>query len=77
MSYVIKCRGKYARFGSYRTMTLVDKPENATIYSRLKDVEKRYKDDVFYLKKGSVSCVLDKIEIYEIIFTHTEKKVKR
>jgi hypothetical protein len=72
MSYVIKCWGKYARFGSYRSMALVERPENATVYARLNDAEKR-KKHTNYLN-GNEEIPIEEMEIYEVTFTYTEKR---
>lgn len=43
--FVVKCRGKFCRFGSYRTVSLVDNPLKAKLYARKRDAEKRMQQD--------------------------------
>lgn len=70
MSYVIKYKGKYARFGSYSKMTLVDRPENATVYARLKDAERRLAGRNLYCNNKPIANT--DCGIYEVTFSFTE-----
>jgi hypothetical protein len=53
-------------------MALVERPENATIYARLNDAEKR-KKHTNYLN-GNEEIPIEEMEIYEVTFTYTEKR---
>ena len=74
--FVLKHGEEYLRFGSYSTCTPVDKPEQATLYTRCADAERRLNGTnfgYFYHKREKIT--INEVEIYEVEFTSTEKKV--
>lgn len=72
--FVLKHGEEYLRFGSYSTCTPVGKPEQATLYTRRVDAERRLGGTnfgYFYHKRKQVPVA--EVDIYEVEFTSTEK----
>ncbi len=74
MVYVVKYKDKYLRFGSYGSAHLVDNPENASLYSRLKDAQRRVTDYV-YIKRKELQP--NELTLWTIEFTFNETQVKK
>jgi len=70
--YVIKFGNGYLRFGSYSTASIVDKPEKATLYSRVGDANARKSRDTYI---GRTIVLRTQLEVFEVTFISTEKKV--
>lgn len=73
MMYALKHQDKYLRFASYRSVTLVDTPEKATLYSRFSDAEKRKNSDTCFIKREPIAMI--ECKVVEINFTFTEREV--
>ena len=73
--YVIKIGNGYLRFGSYSTATIVDKPEKATLYSRIGDANKRKNDRTQGTYIGRTRVSTAQLDIVEVTFTSTERKI--
>jgi len=77
MVYAIKYQGRYIRFGSYSEATLVDHPENATLYVRPADIKYRLEPGKRYylthpVRRPRKRIEAEDLEAVEIHFTFTE-----
>jgi len=61
----------YGRFGSYSSVTLVDLPEQASLYSREKDALSRKLYANRTMQKGNIYPWSSPAVIREIAFSHT------
>lgn len=69
--YVIKSKdGRYVRFNSYSVVHWVDRPEQATLYTRKLDADRRLKQSKFYTKDGWVNT--KDLFMWEVEFKFTE-----
>ena len=68
MMYAIKYKRDFFKFQSYGQMLLVDYPENATLYTTLKDAQRRF-------NKTKNEILSKDLKIVKINFTYTEKSI--
>ena len=68
MMYAIKYKRDFVKFQSYGQMLLVDYPENATLYTTLKDAQRRF-------NKTKNEILSKDLKIVKINFTYTEKSI--
>jgi len=73
--YVIKRGDKYLRYGSYNTATEVDRPEQGTLYSRLKDAQYRLSESRKDLWISRTHVTNDGLSVVKVEFTSTEEAV--
>jgi hypothetical protein len=72
MNYVLKYKGKYLKFGSYSKAVLVDRPEKASIWSRLSDAEYRIRYGGWIDRKHIPG---NQFQLYSVEFTWKELKL--
>jgi hypothetical protein len=70
MNYCFKYKNRYVKFGSYAVARLVDRPEKATLYDGMKDVERRQKEEHYIDGKMVLGS---KLSLHTIKFTRWEE----
>lgn len=73
--FVIKCRKKYVKFRSYSSIVLVDRPEMATLYTRIEDARRREKDPKGYYWLDREKVSINEFSIWGIEFNYNESRL--
>jgi hypothetical protein len=72
--YVIKYQNQYLRYGSYSAATPVERPEQATLYSRVQDAKRRLNENWLYINRERINMA--ELSIWKVTFTYTEEQLE-